>query len=657
MSGGGDAPEGGSRWRRLLFGAPRNLHDRRLFHAIALTSLLAWVGLGADGLSSSAYGPEEAYRTLGEHKYLALALAGLTATTVFLIAAGYSRIIERFPLGGGGYVVASSLLGSHAGVVSGCALIVDYVLTITISIAAAGDALFSFVPATSHEWRLMVDFAAITVLIILNIRGVRESVTVLTPIFVVFCVTHAIVIIGGIVTHIPDIPDTARRVSSDFSTGLATIGIGGMLVRFMHAYSLGGGTYTGIEAVSNGLQVMREPRVQNGKRTMLLMAASLAFTASGLLILYLLLDVQPVDGRTLNAVLIEQMTRSVPGGVTFAFVTILSEGALLVVAAQAGFMDGPRVLATMAVDSWLPRRFSALSERLTTQNGVLLMGIAALAALLYTGGDVRKLVVLYSINVFMTFCLSLFGMLRATFRAPPTVRSRSKDLALFGAAFGLCAIILCVTVYEKFFEGGWLTLIITGSLVALCFWIRRHYQAVVATLNRLYVQLEKLPPAPANPPPPLDPRQPTAVLLVGGYGGLGIHTFGNIFRAFPGIYRNVVFVSIGVVDSGEFKGENSVAALGDRMQSQLNQYLELARRFGVAATSRMALGTDVVAEAEKLCLETAAEFPRSTFFAGKVIFRRESWYHRLLHNEMALAVQKRLQWAGHVMVILPARIA
>lgn len=642
--------------RRVLIGEARDPADRTIHKHILLVPLLAWVGLGADGLSSSAYGPEEAFRTLGQHTYLAVLLAGVMAATVFLIAAGYSRIIEAFPQGGGGYVVGTALLGKPAGVISGSALLVDYVLTVTISIAAATDALFSFAPEWVRPYHLHVDFVLIAALVVLNIRGIRESVTILAPIFAVFAVTHVIAIVGGFAMHVPQIRETAGEVTTGFQGGMGTLGLWGMLLLFLHAYSLGGGTYTGIEAVSNGLPILREPRVRNGKLTMLLMASSLAFTAAGLLLLYLLWDVSHVEGKTMNAVLLERMTSGIPGGAAFAFITLLSEGALLVVAAQAGFVDGPRVLATMAVDSWLPRRFSALSERLTTQNGIMLIGAAALAALLYTGGDVGKLVVLYSINVFITFSISMFGMWLAAVRAPKGTPKRRRDLALFGVGFTLCATILVVTVIEKFHDGAWVTLIITGSLVALCFAIKRHYNETIATLNRLYSELERLPQMAKPNAPALDPKAPTAVLLVGGYGGLGIHTIGAIIRGFPGHFKNIVFVSVAVVDSGEFRGEHCVDELRDRAQQSLDKYVDIAQRLGLAATARLGCGIDVIDVAERLCMETAREFPRSMFFAGKVIFKRESWYHRLLHNETALAIQKRLQWQGHIMVVLPARI-
>ena len=186
-----------TRWqrvRRVLIGRPRDLADRSIFHRIALMPFLAWVGLGADGLSSSSYGPEEAFRALGEHAQLAVFLALAVAVTVLVISAAYSRIIEEFPHGGGGYVVATKLLGPSLGVVSGAALVVDYVLTITVSIAAAGDALFSLLPLHLHVVKPAVELFLIVGLTTLNLRGAKESTLALAPIFVLFLLTHVILI-------------------------------------------------------------------------------------------------------------------------------------------------------------------------------------------------------------------------------------------------------------------------------------------------------------------------------------------------------------------------------------------------------------------------------------------------------------------------------
>jgi amino acid transporter len=656
MLGPDDRPPPSTRVKRILFGAPRDLADRSIFHRISLIPILAWIGLGADGLSSSSYGPDEAFRTLGNHTYLAIGLAALTASTVFIIAAAYSRIIEEFPQGGGGYLVATKLLGERAGVVSGCALLVDYMLTITVSIAAAGDALFSFLPGAWQVYKLPIEMFLILFLVTLNIRGVRESVITLAPIFILFAVTHLVLILGGILALIPEVPGTARAVGEGFRSGLATLGAGGMFLLFVHAYSLGGGTYTGIEAVSNGLPIMREPRVQTGRRTMLYMAVSLAFTAGGLLVCYLLWNARPETGKTMNAVLLERVAGGLPFGRTFIIVTLISEGALLVVAAQAGFIDGPRVLANMAVDSWVPRRFAALSDRLTTQNGIVLMGAASLLAMLHTRGDVRRLVIMYSINVFLTFSLSMLGMAILWGWTRRGNQDWKRKTALFAGGLVLCATILVITLMEKFREGGWLTLFITSSAVLLCFLIRGHYRDVAQRLMKLYAQLENVPRTAQSPPGEPDPKEPTAALLVGGYSGVGIHAMLNIFRTLPGHFRNIVFLSVGVVDSGGFKGEHGIEALREATQAALDKYVDLARGLGVPATSRMAIGTDAVDEAEKLCAQVAGEFPRIMFFGGQLVFRREAWYQRFLHNETAFAIQKRLHWLGLPMVILPAKV-
>ena len=642
--------------RRLLLGRPKDLFDRQLYHRLALIPFLAWVGLGADGLSSSAYGPEEAFRALGSHTYLALGLAAMMAITVLLISSAYSLIIEEFPHGGGGYVVATKLLGEKAGLLSGCALVVDYVLTVTVSIAAAGEALFSLLGPRYQHWKLAFEIFLIVELTLLNLRGVRESILTLTPVFIGFLLTHIVLIGGGLLMHLPDLPGTLSTAAGGFSDGLGTLGLAGMAALFIHSYSLGGGTYTGIETVSNSLNMMREPVVRTAKRTMAYTAASLAVTAAGLLICYLLYQVGFEPGKTLNTVLAEKVFGEMGLGRTMVILTMLCEAALLIVAGQAGFLGGPRVLVSMAVDSWVPHSFAGLSNRLTIQNGILLMSGASVAALLYTHGNVSALVVMYSINVFLTFSLSLFGMAMVTFRSRRGRQHWRRRTLLFTVSFVLCATILAVTIHEKFQEGGWLTLVVTGSFVVVCVLIRVHYRTVQAKMNQLGIELGVLPdtPAPALPPP--DPTQPTAAVLVNQWGGLGVHTVLNIYRAFPGHFKGLVFLSVGVVDSGGFKGEGAVEALQASTQAMLDRYVELARRLGVPADARMAMGTDVVEEGEKLCLGVARDYPRVTFFAGKIIFQRERWWQRLLHNETALAIQRRLQWAGRTMVIMPARV-
>jgi amino acid transporter len=365
----------------ILLGPPRDVRDPRVFHNLSLVAFLAWVGLGSDGLSSSCYGPDEAFRALGPHQYLAVFLALMTALTVFVISASYSQTIDLFPSGGGGYLVATRLLGPYFGLVSGSALIVDYVLTISMSIASGADAIFSFLPLEWHFAKFSFVLAVVFLMIAMNLRGVKESVLSLLPIFIAFVLMHAWLVGYALISRAYVFPNVVHGAVHEARHGIDTLGFVAIAAIFFRAYSMGGGTYTGIEAVSNGLPILREPRTVTGKRTMIYMAVSLAFLAGGILIGYLLEDVQVAAGKTLNAVLFNRVASQwtflgVPVGLEIITFTLITEGALLFVAAQTGFIDGPRVLATMANDRWLPRRFSNLSARLVTQDGVLAMGLA-----------------------------------------------------------------------------------------------------------------------------------------------------------------------------------------------------------------------------------------------------------------------------------------
>jgi amino acid transporter len=519
-----------TRMRRLVFGAPRNVNDPKIFHKIALIPLLAWIGLGADGLSSSSYGPQEAFYALGEHTYLALVLALATALTVFIISYAYSRIIEHFPHGGGGYIVATHMLGEKAGVVSGSALLVDYILTITVSIAACADAIFSYLPIEMQKFKLLFASLMIIFLIVLNIRGIKESITGLAPIFMTFLVTHIILLGYGLLSHIGEVKPVLASFHSGLQKDLHLIGFTGILMLVLRAYSLGGGTYTGIEAVSNGLQIMRDPKVKTGKRTMVYLASSLAITAGGLFLCYLLFNVKPVEGKTLNAVLADSLFGSWSFGKMLAMVTIFSEGALLLVGAQAGFIDAPRVMANMAVDSWLPHRFAAFSERLTMQNGVVMVGTSALALLLYTRGAITALVVMYSINVFLTFSISEFGMAKFFITHRQKEKEWKQHLSVHLTGLTLCLTILVITVYEKLLEGGWLTLIITSVVIAACYLIRAHYKKIYESKKKFDDLLTSIPTFGTANLEPVDKNQMTAIQLV---IRLHVPPFAQFVSSFP----------------------------------------------------------------------------------------------------------------------------
>lgn len=336
----------------IFIGKAKIIQDKSLFHKLSLIAFFAWIGLGADGISSSCYGPEEAFRNLQGHQMLAIFVALGTVFTIFIISSSYSQIIKLFPHGGGGYLVGSKLLSPNVGMVSGCALIIDYVLTITISVSSGTDALFSFFPASYQVYKLSIAILGVCLLILLNMRGVKESVLSLTPIFVVFISMHVFAIIYAIIIHSGNFHAVTNATANQLHSTVSQVGILGTLFIILRAYSMGAGTFTGIEAVSNGMPILREPKVVTARKTMTLMAVSLSFIVLGLMIAYSLYNVQISSHKTLNAVLFDDITASWgklwSGG--FILTTLVSEAALLFVAAQTGFIDGPRIMANMAID-------------------------------------------------------------------------------------------------------------------------------------------------------------------------------------------------------------------------------------------------------------------------------------------------------------------
>ena len=645
----------------VVFGPPRDPMAPETRKHIALAAFLAWIGIGADGLSSSAYGPAEAFIALGPHSQLALYLALATAFTVFVISVAYNQVIELFPNGGGGYKVATKLVGPYAGLVAGSALIVDYVLTIAISVASGVDALFSLLPAAHQVVKLEVEIAMIVLLIYLNLRGMRESIRILAPIFIGFVLTHFALIGYGIAIHgadlAPEIDGTleSTRTLADQAGWLFVIAI------MLKAYSLGGGTYTGIEAVSNNVNMLKEPRVRTGKLTMLLMALSLSITAGGIILLYLLWDVTPSHtGETLNAVvfgdIIDSLGLGSGQGRLMLTVVLVFEGALLFVAANTGFLGGPAVLANMAVDRWAPNQFSALSSRLVTRNGVLLMGAAALAVLVWTEGYVALLVILYTVNVFITFTLSLLGLTIYWWKQRRDDANARRRLLLSAVALVITAGILAIIVVERFLQGGSVTLLITSCVVVTGVLIRRHYSRV----RRLTQQFDRdhrwRMREPGAQPPALDPGQPTAVFVVSSHRGIGLHTVERVEALFPGHFRNLIFISVGTVDSESYGSEQSLRTLQYETRATLDALVNYAHCQGRAARWYDAYGSDRLLEIEKLAVNVRDEYRNSVFFASRLVFEKDYWWTRWLHSQTPLAIQRALNALGMELVLLPVTL-
>ena len=643
----------GSSIKQWLLGRPLNPLNKQHRRHIALVAFLAWIGLGADGLSSSCYGPEQAFLALGTNHHLALYLTIAVTLTVFLISLAYNQVIELFPNGGGGYKVATELLGPHFGLIAGVALIVDYILTIAISLASAIDAVFSFLPLALLPYKLETEIVLLGLLLILNLRGIKESIKVLLPIFLGFFLIHIGLIIYGVFIHSSEFPLMIAKVTSETKNSMMDIGWFGVLALLFRAYSMGGGTYTGLEAVSNNVNVLAEPRVKTGKWTMFYMALSLSLMASGILLLYLLWHVEPSYGKTLNAVVFEKMLGQSSTGHFFLMMTLLLEAGILIVGANTGFLGGPAVLANMAIDDWVPTRFRGLSSRLVNQNGILLFGIGAALILLGTDGEVSTLVILYTINVFLAFSISIFGLCVYWWTRRKRQSAWKGRLLLSSVGFLVCSSILVTTVVVRFSSGGDIALLLSALLVVLCLCIKRQYEKfnekIEETDRILSIHIDEK----EGLPPALQPDQPAAVIFVDRIGA-SMHSVLKVFQYFPHRFKNFVFISVGMVDIDHFRSEEKLKTLRPQIKRKLDYFVKFAHSQGVAATSYMDFGTDPVEMLEKLAQQVKAEFPHSLFFATHYILKNTNWFTaRILYNELPMILQRRLQFNGSTMLILP----
>ncbi|MFH1230718.1 MAG: APC family permease [Planctomycetota bacterium] len=646
--------------KSFVIGKAKNPLDPSIFRRISLIALLAWVGLGADGLTSSCYGPEEAFVALANNGFLAVYLAIATALTIIIITLSYNQIIELFPLGGGGYVVATKLINPSAGVIAGSALVIDYILTIAVSVVSGMDALFSFLPPYLQSYKLICSITVVCILMILNMRGVKESITILFPIFIAFIITHLIMVGAALLQNTNTLPSFLIDTVPQTKGMIQNIGVWALILIILKSYSHGAGTYTGIEAVSNALPTLRDPKSQTGKRTMIYMALSLALLSGSLLIFYGLFNIAKVPGKTLNASLFERVieTWNTPIGHWLVILTLISEGTLLFVAAQTGFIGGPQVLANMSLDYWMPRRFSHLSERLTVANGILFMGFSSIVIMIIAKGQVAFLVVLYSINVFITFSLSQFGMCRHWIRVRKQNGNWLGKLIINLIGFLLTSTVLIILIGFKFFEGGWLTLVITSGFIVMAFLIKQHYISTRTALKRLddilvnMPRLENLKPIPTT----IAPEEPTAVILVSGFNGFGIHNFFSIEKLFPKIFQRIVFVSVGELDTGQFKGINEVENLRHNTEEDMKKYIQMANDFGFYAEYRFDVSVSIIETLTGICNDVHKEYPRSVFFVSKLVFKNESIFTQILHNETAFRLQRRLALEGKQTVVMPIRV-
>jgi len=285
------------------------------------------------------------------------------------------------------------------------------------------------------------------------------------------------------------------------------------------------------------------------------------------------------------------------------------------------------------------------------------MGVAALAILIWTRGRVNLLVVLYSINVFLTFSMSILGLCVHWWRNRQTMEHWRRRFVLSISGLLVTSGILVVTLIAKFTEGGWVTLLITGVVIGVCLLIRAHYDEVREQLRKIDELFVTAPTwNDSVPAPQIDPSLPTAVFLVGKNLGVGMHTLLWVQRLFPNHFKNFIFLAAGEVDAQSYDAKETLNELQQKIGNSLNYYIGFCHSHGLAGAAFQVFGCDPVDELTELTEKVAQQFPNCVFFASKLIFQHDNFLTRMLHNQTALTMQARLHLRGMQMVILPMKV-
>jgi len=260
--------------------------------------------------------------------------------------------------------------------------------------------------------------------------------------------------------------------------------------------------------------------------------------------------------------------------------------------------------------------------------------------------------------VFLTFSLSLFGLTIHWWRLRRDAPHWRRRFVLSVGGLIVTSGILAITLVAKFTEGGWLTVVITSSVIGLCLAVRRHYDETRTQLREADALFEtRLPRVDSRPEPPLDPAAPTAVLFVGKYRGVGIHALLWVLRLFPGHFKNFVFVSVGEVDARSYGGEGALRTLRYTIENSLRYFVRYCHVHGLAAEFYVDFGTEPVEEFIKLAGQVFQKYPNAVCFASKLVFTRVNFLTRWLHNRIPLELQERLHLEGRQMVLLPMKVA
>jgi amino acid transporter len=593
--------------KRMLVGPPMPLAQAR--HE-RLRKRVALAVFSSDALSSVAYATEEilliAVLAGSAALHLSVPIAIAIAALLAIVAISYQQTIHAYPSGGGSYIVARANLGAVAGLIAAAALLVDYVLTVSVSVAAGVAAVTSAFPElASHKVALGV--GCVAVIALANIRGVRESGRIFAVPTYFFIASFGFMIAEGFFRlatgSLPRTPPSALPAAEALTWFLV-----------LRAFSAGCTAMTGTEAISNGIPAFRQPESRNAAITLGWMAAILGSFFIGLTILADRLGVVPAADETV----VSQIARRLHGTGFFYYAIQAATALILVLAANTSFADFPRLSSLLARDRYIPRQFATLGERLVFSNGIMVLGALAALLLVMFGGETHALIPLYAVGVFISFTLSQSGMVRHWWK--DRVAGWRHKIAINGLgalATGVVTIVIAVT---KFTHGAWIVVLVIPTLVATFLAMRRHYDDVAGQLS-----LEGL----AGPPE----LHHTVLIIVGDLhrGVVRAVQYAKTLAA-PSVAVRAVFVETDPAKTAKLEEKWARWGLGVPLVILNSPYRSLLRPLIEYLDALQSLGDD------HMVTVVIPEFLPS------------KWWQHVLHNQTALLVKGALLFRKNTVV-------
>ncbi len=613
------------RFKKALVGAPlpTSAHaEERLTNGEALAIL------SSDALSSVAYATQEIVLVLGFAGAAGLGftipVTGMIVLLMLVVALSYRQTIKAYPHGGGSYRVSHENLGTVPGLIAGASLSIDYVLTVAVSTAAGISALTSYLPKLD-PYHVPLCLAAIVVLMVANLRGVRSSAKVMSvPTYVFMAAVLTLVVVGlaklahGDITGLAAAQqnDVLREVHGPDLLTVGGAGAGGLIL--MRAFSSGCAALTGIEAISDSVMAFKPTEWRNARRVLTVMVILLATMFGGVSVLASQLGTVYTENSTTT--LMYQLGETVFGDGPVLFILQISTLLILLLAANTAFADFPRLAAFLAQDSYMPRQLASLGDRLVFSNGIVMLSAFAGILLVIFGGSVTHLIPLYAVGVFTSFTLSQAGMVVHWWREQSPGWKGKALLNGFGSV--VTAIVSGVLLYSKFTQGAWLVVVAVPLLVALFLTIHRHYKQVARRLRMAHDVKLSLPAAPSEGGSPV-------VVLVGQLHRGSFEAI-RYARSIAGELV-AVHVDLGLGKSGAFQEqwqrqlpEIPLVVLDSPYRSLIDPVLEFVRQFEI----------DHRKDRHKFCTVVLPVF-----------VTRHRW-ENLLHNQSTISLRSALRAQG-----------